>query len=68
MVKALMVFGFFALGVLLIAIAAFGMTGLWDKFLFISLKPLQESWKWSVGLIVAGFVSGFFGRILMRTS
>ena len=68
MIKALWIFGFFVLAALLFAIALFGMTGVWDEFLFISLRPLQESWEWPVGLIVAGFASGFFGSILVRIS
>jgi hypothetical protein len=48
------------------AIAAFGMVGMWEKFLFISLKPLQESWQWSVGLIAAGFFCWAVAGALLR--
>jgi len=65
--KAVIVFGCFIFGALLMAIATFGMVGIWDKFLFIPLDALQESWEWAVGLIVAGFAVWFFGGILMRT-
>ena len=65
--KAVIVFATFIIGGLLVAIALFGMTGLWDKFLFIPLDALQESWEWAVGLIVAGVFVWFFGGILVRT-
>lgn len=66
--KALIVFGTFIVGLFLIAVATFGMVGLWTKILFIPLTALQQSWEWSVGLIVAGLMFWLFGGILMRTS
>ena len=68
MLKPFIVFGCFILGLLLIAVALFGMLGMWDSILFISLKPLQTSWEWPVGLIVAGLLVEFFGSIVMKTS
>ena len=65
--KALLVFGLFILGGLFIAIALFGMVGIWEKFLFIPLEVLRESWEWPVGLIVAGLLCWLFGGILIRT-
>ncbi len=66
MMKPLVVFGCFVLGLILIAVPLFGVTGVLDSILFISLRPLQESWQWTLGLIASGFVVWFFGGIALR--
>lgn len=67
-IKALVILACFVFGALLLAIAVFGMTGVWERFLFISLRPLQESLEWPVGLIVVGLLPWLFGATLLRTS
>ena len=66
MKRALVVFICFLVGALLIAIAWLGWSGIWQKFLFISLEPLQTSLEWVIGLTVAGFLVWLFGGILLR--
>jgi hypothetical protein len=66
-VKIIIVIFFFALGLLLIAMALFGATGVWDKMLFISLEFTRNSIKNDIILLVAGLISWFIGSIVMRT-
>ena len=64
--KALLIFVLFLIGALLIAVAWLGMFGIWQKFLFISLVPLQTSWEWVLGLTIGGVLVWVFGGILLR--
>lgn len=67
MAKALQVMFFFLLGGLLLAIALFGVSGIWTKFLFISLRGLQNSLSGALVLIGLALLSGFFAGIRLRT-
>ena len=67
MTKPLVVFACFLVGLLLMAIAILGMMGIWQNFLFFSLEPLRTSWQWPVGLLVAGGMAWFFGRLVLSS-
>jgi len=64
--KAFLAFCLFILGGTLIAVAFFGMLGEWEKFFFIPLDVLQESVRWVLLIIGAGFLCWLLGAILIR--
>lgn len=68
MKTALEVIACVVVGGLLIAIAWFGWSGIWEKFLFISLEPLQGSTQWLIGLTLGGIFVLALGGILLKVS
>jgi hypothetical protein len=66
MFKAILAVCLFILGGVFIAVTFFGMLGEWETFFFIPLDVLQESVRWVLLIIGAGFLCWLLGALLIR--